>query len=405
MKRSRVIAMGIAGAVLGALACNQIAGIRPGVSCSALDDCKAVESVCRPAVACENGACVFKGAPEGAQLSPQDAQCGTGMTCCASGCVDISTDAANCGSCGHRCECGACEFAVCQPVVLAKVPKEEGDPYGVAVDATTIYWTNYIRPTSSSPAGGSVMKMPLEGGLPQVTTVAHDQSSPTGIAVDSANIYWTNFDGGTVMKVAIGGGTPSVVAQGQGHPLRIVVDTTSIYWTNNTSGSVMKAPTAGGAMTTLASPSGSLAWGIAVDSTSVYWTSFSATASAVMKVPLGGGSVASLTETAEPLEDIVADATSLYWVSAAAGTVSKMPIGGGLATVLSHGSIGGPYGIAVDATNIYWTDSISGTLMKTSLDGQSTTTLASKQETPRSVAVDGKCVYWVAVGHVMKVAK
>jgi hypothetical protein len=46
------------------------------------------------------------------------------------------------------------------------------------------------------------------------------------MAVDATSVYWTNYISGTVMKVGIGGVTPTTLASGQDTPSSIAVDAT-----------------------------------------------------------------------------------------------------------------------------------------------------------------------------------
>jgi hypothetical protein len=85
--------------------------------------------------------------------------------------------------------------------------------------------------------GGNVVKAPVSGGA--ATTLARAQGSPRSIAVDATSVYWTDNLSGTVMTVRICGGAPVTLASGQDGPTFIAVDATSVYWTNR-GGTVMK---------------------------------------------------------------------------------------------------------------------------------------------------------------------
>ncbi len=49
----------------------------------------------------------------------EHALCDPGQSACGEACVDLTTDPASCGACGHDCGGGTCAARKCQPVEVA----------------------------------------------------------------------------------------------------------------------------------------------------------------------------------------------------------------------------------------------------------------------------------------------
>jgi hypothetical protein len=316
---------------------------------------------------------------------------GSNETLCDGVGVDEQTDPANCGGCGVTCA-GTCALGRC----LVTLASGRANPSAITVDATNVYWTD-DPPDNTVGGSGSVMQVPTGGGAP--ATIASGQKGPQAIAVEGSSVYWTNFDSytvleapvgggtpttlvsdadyvplslvanatniawttqgttgsgaGTVMTVALGGGSAATLASDQQDILGLTMDATNVYWKSGAS--ILKAALAGGTTTTLCTLSASTSgasWGMAVDATSVYWTGRDGSAGALMKVPVTGGTPATLASGPSMWTVLTIDATAVYFTGA--GAVLKMPLGGGTPTTLAAGHSG--YGIAVDATSVYWTE-------------------------------------------------
>jgi sugar lactone lactonase YvrE len=268
---------------------------------------------------------------------------------------------------------------------------EQNRPSGLAVDATSVYWSNSGgHPAFTRDAGpnGSIMKVSVDGG--SVTSLVSGLDSPSAIAVDQANIYWTEWYGSVVKRLPLKGGEPITLASGKGALDNVVVDDTNVYWSDLGRGTVMKMPISGGTPTAFAPAQKPSA--IAVDRQNVYWTDLER--GTVMKTSIAGGRpAATLASVQGRAHGLAVDATHLYWASGF-DTLMKLPLDGGKPVRLALSQYGID-AVAVDSGWVYWANYSAGTVSRLAVHGGAPTILASAQQEPLAIAVQGGNIYGI----------
>jgi hypothetical protein len=142
---------------------------------------------------------------------------------------------------------------------------------------------------------------------------------------------------------------------------------------------------------------------LAIDSTSAYWVNAGGTGS-LSKVPLGGGSATVLGTGTGPSGSgalvtglLAVDATHAYWRDIT--DIQKTALDGSSSTALVK--YAAPLGLAVDGTNVYWTGTADSVYQAPLSTVSSPVTLASDQAAPAGITVDANHVYWANGGYVM----
>jgi hypothetical protein len=306
--------------------------------------------------------------------------------------IDIASDPHNCGRIGHDCRLGACDAGVCQPFSYAV---GEPTPWGLALDANRIYWTNDLAP-------GSVRACPLAGcDASGPATLASAATAITRLAVDATNVYFTEFDAGDVASCPLTGctGAPASIQTGEFEPMGIALGGGNVYWAVSGGTEIHFRPLAGGTLVTLATTSGPRT--LVTDSTSIYWASAGGEAGSC-PLALCPTPTIFATGQASPYFITVYDGDA-YWSNntSPAGSIVKCAVAGcgGSPTTITASDF--PLGLAVDATGIYWVaGATTGAVYHCPLAGCGATpeVLASGQNQPFSLAIDATAIYWTDAG-------
>jgi len=272
---------------------------------------------------------------------------------------------------------------------------------GLALDATHAYWTTGREIADGVPSGGSLMRVALEGGAPEV--LVSDLFLPGALAVDAHNAYWLADLESRLKSVPLAGGSPvSVATTGQARALAI--DATSAYWLNfdttTLTSAVMKAPLGGGAGVELAVAQG-IQGSLAVDLTSVYWSEVDTLGTAFLKkVSIDGGPVTTLLSTpafSSSAGVIALDPTNVYFGGATMdgnNGLLKVPLTGGAPIAIAH-ITSFAAAIAVDSRYVYFSELADGIVRRVPVNGGTISEYSATSSRVPNVATNGTKACWV----------
>ncbi len=271
-------------------------------------------------------------------------------------------------------------------------------PFHVAVDATSLYWSEY--PSSGCDGApcsdASIKKMALTGGA--VTTLASGLPLEPDFRINASGVYWNGqgcpSDGGAcaqgLVGVPLSGGSPTLVAP---IPLKtFALEATNAYGVAQ--GAIVRVPLDGSAATTIAS--GFAPNAIVVDSSFAYWTD--QVQASVMKVSLSGGPAFPLATGRSNPGGLVADTTNLYWVEAGCADAGgctellSLPFTGTSVAVLGTAATGSTW-LVPYASSVYFSDFVH-VLTVPIATGPVTVVATPPNGIAQDIAVDATSIYW-----------
>jgi type II secretory pathway pseudopilin PulG len=206
-----------------------------------------------------DGKCIFGAFPHDGVCACQ----ASAPTACGAACTDVTSDADNCGACGHACAANVgCIDGRCTSPVTNVVPAVPGcEAIDVAVGGGRLYWTDQGHGTVKSEA--------VVGGA--ATTISSKEPSPWLVTIVGSTLFWIDVVSAqpgvgsngvpmttttaTIRKATLPGGKPGDLVtetnlNGGIQGLVVSEDGSTLYYSADTD--VKAIPVAGGAAVTVA---------------------------------------------------------------------------------------------------------------------------------------------------------
>ena len=200
-------------------------------------------------------------------------------------------------------------------------------------------------------------------GLERVRTDGKDEDtvggtgSPFGVAVSANRVYWTDDGVGSIVRSRLDGSHVTTLVTGQGvpgsyiaSPHDIAIDEAGgkMYWTATVRNAVQRANLDGSGVETIAASQYPMGIGLDLVHGDVYWSS-----GCIERVPLAGGDPVRVLCSDSPITDVAVDgdAGELYWTEAddhaRTGEIRRARLDGSGVEVLVSKGLAYPWGIAV----------------------------------------------------------
>lgn len=310
------------------------------------------------------------------RMAPRDADTSRGAPTYDAGRSSAAEDASSCAvgvACAGECSDGRCL------VSLAR----NASPSALAVDTKNIYFAR------CSAGSAVIITLPREGGSPR--TLASLSGCPVSLAATDANLFIATATPGAVLALSLGSdaGRVATLASSTDAPIGLTIDGANVYFTT-AGGSLLRVAVGGGATTTLVTGRKRLTSPV-VDETGVYFGD--PERGTIEKVPPDGGAARIVTSGVVAVSALALSPSDVYFGSGY--LVMKAPRTGGAAVTLGTAAGAEVLAVAVDATSFYFSGYGSVWKMSLTSGGGPATFIAAGQSEARAIVLDDTSVYWV----------
>ena len=223
-----------------------------------------------------------------------------------------------------------------------------------------VYWGNSTFP-------GTIGRADLDGQNVNQGFIT-GTAIPFGVAVDGSHVYWTNFNNGTIGRADLDGqNVNQSFITGGVNPSAVAVHGSHVYWTNSNAGTIGRADLDGQSVNQSFITGAYFPNGVAVDGSHVYWANSNTT---IGRADLDGQNVNQSFITGASLPyGVAVDGSYVYWANERADAIGRADLDG---QNVNQSFITGTLhtlGVAVDGSHVYWTN-YDNTIGRADLDGQ-----------------------------------
>jgi hypothetical protein len=317
--------------------------------------------------------------------------------------VDLQSDPANCGSCGHSCRGSACSAGVCAEQVVASGGL---DPV-IAVDDSNAY---YSLPLDGSAA--SLQRAPKNGGatVPLVKT-----GYVASMAIGGGRLVWATKDSNTggslddvVDSCALPGcatATRAFDVDNQRRSFFVAADASRMFWIVGQSagrGTVESCPITGCASggTSIAPPTGGSGMSamIALTKNDVFWALSNGSLAHCAKSGGCDAATATIADTAGVLA-LAADAANVYfWTKKGLFSCAAPDCATGPKKLTTFAGIADAVWLATDGTDVFFAQGVGGVSACPVTGCTGSPRIVSSSGPPKggNLVVDDAFVYYVS---------
>ncbi|WP_437756414.1 ABC transporter permease [Sorangium sp. So ce1389] len=201
------------------------------------------------------------------------------------------------------------------PIQIAEVPQEGGDVYPaygrIASFGDSVYWVTQVPE--------AVWRARADGSQRLAEQVASG-GNPMGVAVDATHVYWSDYLASQILRKTKDplGATAEVFAETNGNPTEVLFAKGIVYWVTDNTGAVQSKATDAALDDppfTYTVDNQAVPKSVAVDDEFVYWTvqENGEGQGEVRRAHIGMGDMATLTKGEPYFFEIAIDCGSIYW--------------------------------------------------------------------------------------------